>query len=522
MPPPLPPWTLGSKSDDEPEPRTTALETPLGTVAGLDTRNGLAPETPLTLGAFGTTVRARIEATFGARGVWIEGEVRECVVANSGHVYFTLRDPNSTDAVRGAVWRTARVSAAERAALENGAHVIVHGKASYFPIKSEVQLIVDGVRKAGRGALLEAREKLKAKLEAEGLFAAERKRPIPLDPRIVGIVTSASGAVVHDVRTVAFQRGGARLLLSPAVVQGPKAPASLVAALTLLASVPEVDVIIFGRGGGSAEDLACFDDEGVVRAVAACKIPVVSAVGHETDVTLVDFASDARAATPSQAAEMCIPNDAARTHALADAKRRLWRGFRDRFKDAKDARNDAAERLKLVVETVREGERLVDTLDAALRERTAVELRVAQRRAGELSARLQVLHPAARLVSQQKRAHDLDTRLSRAGGRLLTDRRDRVRECASALPSLMSERVAESRESLGAAAARLDALSPLAILSRGYALVTTAQGRAVRTKDDAPVGTLVTVRAADALFDARIESVHASHVSHASHETEDP
>ena len=142
-------------------------ETPLGTVAP-SVATGLSPETPLSVGAFGATMRQRIESTFGARGVWVEGEVRECTVAKSGHVYFTLRDPHSPDALRCALWRTARVTAAERAAIENGAHVVVHGKASLFAGKSEVQLLVDGVRKAGRGALLEAREKLKAKLDGEG------------------------------------------------------------------------------------------------------------------------------------------------------------------------------------------------------------------------------------------------------------------------------------------------------------------------------------------------------------------
>lgn len=508
-PPSSPPWALAPHDDEDALPGVApnATETPLGTLAAPTSTPGTSADAPLSVSDFGATLRARIESTFGARGVWIEGEVRDCIVAKSGHVYFTLRDPHSPDALRCALWRTARVTAAERAAIENGAHVVVHGKASLFAGKSEVQLLVDGVRKAGRGALLEAREKLKAKLDGEGLFAPERKRLIPKDPRIVGIVTSATGAVVHDVRTVAFQRGGARLLLAPAVVQGAAAPESLIAALAALAAVPEVDVIIFGRGGGSAEDLACFDDERVVRAVAACPVPVVSAVGHETDVSLVDFAADARAATPSQAAELCIPAAAPRVHALADAKRRLWRGFRERMKTASDRVHDATEGLSRIADDVRERERLVDEQDSALRGHIDARLRRARLRHEELAARLGAQHPSMRLAAQQTRFHDLDTRVRLAGERLLVAPRDAVRDASNAMPSAMDRRVADAREQLGTAAAKLHALSPLAILSRGYALVTTPAGTAVRGVDDAPVGSAVTIRAANARFEARIEGV---------------
>jgi len=489
-------WGLGTVDPGEALPVTTTA--PAGALPGA------SAEAPLSVGAFSATVRARVEATYGARGVWVEGEVRECTFAKSGHVYFTLRDPQGTDIVRCALWRTARVGPRDRDAVANGAHLVVHGKASVFTGKSEIQILVDAVRLAGRGALLEARERLKAQLEAEGLFAAERKRALPRDPRMIGLVTSPTGAVVHDVRTVAFQRGGAHLLLAPAVVQGPTAPESIVAALARVASVEEVDVIIVGRGGGAAEDLACFDDERVVRAIAACPKPVVSAVGHETDFSLADLAADVRAATPSQAAELTVPAAAPRVTALGDAKRRLWRALKERMRLAREELREGREGLDPVLERVREGERLVDALDASLRDRTHARMRDGKRELDALAARLQAVHPAAKLAAQQRRAHEFELRLRRAGERLLTTQARDLQQCASALAPLAQERTAAAREDLARAAASLHALSPLAILSRGYSLVTNASGAAVRRADDAPAGTLVHVRAAEVRFDARV------------------
>jgi exodeoxyribonuclease VII large subunit len=490
------PWGIGPAEPGEALPVTTTA--PAGAPPGA------SAETPLSVGSFAATMRARIEATYGARGVWVEGEVRDCSVAKSGHVYFTLRDPHGTDVVRCALWRTARVGPRDRDAIANGAHLVVHGKASVFTGKSEIQILVDAVRLAGRGALLEARERLKAQLEAEGLFAAERKRPLPRDPRVIGLVTSPTGAVVHDVRTVAFQRGGARLLLAPAVVQGPTAPESIVAALTRIAAVEEVDVIIVGRGGGAVEDLACFDDERVVRAIAACPKPVVSAVGHETDFSLADLAADVRAATPSQAAELTVPAAAPRVAALGDAKRRLWRALKERMRLAREELREGREGLEPVVDRLREGERLVDALDAALRERAHAKVRAARREVDALAARLQAVHPAAKLAAQQRRAHDLDLRLRRAGERLLTGPTRALHEATSALPALAQARTAAAREDLARAAASLHALSPLAILSRGYSLVTNARGAAVRRAEDAPPGSVVRVRSAEVRFDARV------------------
>lgn len=213
------------------------------------------------------------------------------------------------------MYRTAPVRA--RKLLADGARLVLTGRVTFYAPRGRVQLVVDGARQAGRGALLEALEKLKAKLRAEGLFAEERKRRVPAAPRVIGVVTSLEGAALPDIVRVAFRRGGVRVVVAPATVQGAGAADSLARALRALARHPDVEVIILGRGGGSAEDLAAFNDEALVRAVVASPVPVVAAIGHEMDVSLVDLAADLRAATPSQAAELVVPDSTARLELLS-------------------------------------------------------------------------------------------------------------------------------------------------------------------------------------------------------------
>jgi exodeoxyribonuclease VII large subunit len=220
-----------------------------------------------------------------------------------------------------------------RAVIKHGARVRLRGKPSFWVPGGRIQFIAERIEATGEGQLLAALEELKTKLAAEGLFHESRKRPLPADPRRIGVVTSAQGAVIHDIARVAFRRGPARILLSPAQVQGQGAAASVVRALARLESVNDVDVIIVGRGGGTRDDLLCFNDEAVVRAIAACSVPVVSAVGHEVDVTLTDFAADRRASTPSQAAELVVPDRMARRALLRERTQRLVRATRARLRE---------------------------------------------------------------------------------------------------------------------------------------------------------------------------------------------
>ncbi|WP_237216831.1 exodeoxyribonuclease VII large subunit, partial [Falsiroseomonas oryziterrae] len=259
-------------------------------------------------------VRRTLEGAFGR--VRVRGEITECKRYPSGHIYLSLKDENAK--LESVVWRTAVPRLAVQP--ENGVEVIATGKLTTYADRSKYQLVIDRLEYAGEGALLARIEKLKAKLAADGLFDEARRKRLPLLPRVVGVVTSEAGAVIQDIRTTIARRFPRRILLWPVPVQGTGAAERIAAAIDGFGAlqpdgpIPRPDVLIVARGGGSLEDLMAFNEEVVVRAAAACPIPLISAVGHETDTTLIDFASDRRAPTPTAAAELAVP---ARTELLA-------------------------------------------------------------------------------------------------------------------------------------------------------------------------------------------------------------
>jgi exodeoxyribonuclease VII large subunit len=260
---------------------------------------------------------------------WVEGEIVSFKRASSGHVYFSLKDAREDACIECVMYRLDALRV--RHHLFDGASVQTQGRATLWAPRGRLQFIVQSLRPVGRGALLEQLERLKALLRAEGLFERERKRPLPVAPRVVGVITSAHGAALHDIRTVAFRRGPVTLVLSPALVQGEQAPDSLIQALDRIERDPRVEVVIIGRGGGASEDLMAFNDERVVRRVAALRVPTVSAVGHEVDTTLTDLVADVRAATPSQAAELVVPEHRERLAQLATLQRQMLRAMRARW-----------------------------------------------------------------------------------------------------------------------------------------------------------------------------------------------
>lgn len=275
----------------------------------------LFPQT-YTVSQFTERVRVLLEGSDDLRGVTVEGEVSNFTRAASGHCYFNLKDSNAT--VRCVLWS----SAAQRQAMlpANGDSVEVIGRITVYAQRGEYQIQVEKVRPVGEGDLFVAFERLKRKLEAEGLFDAERKRPLPLMPHTIGVVTSPTAAAFHDIQNVLRRRFPlAQIVLSPTQVQGIDAPPQIVQALERLNAYGQVDVILLIRGGGSMEDLWCFNDESVARAVAASRVPVVSGVGHEIDFTIVDFVADYRAPTPSAAAEVITPDIEALRQAVAVA-----------------------------------------------------------------------------------------------------------------------------------------------------------------------------------------------------------
>jgi exodeoxyribonuclease VII large subunit len=419
-----------------------------------------------------------------ANGVWVEGEVADVRAAPSGHLYFSLKDEKEEASIDVVLYRS-NVTPRTRTLCVQGARARLRGKPTFWAPRGRLQLVADRMQAAGRGALLEALEQLKAKLAAEGLFAPERKRALPREPRVVGVVTSPTGAVIHDVCRVAFRRGGARILLSPAQVQGANAAESICRALAMLQRVRDVDVIVVGRGGGSADDLAAFNEEVVVRAVASCRVPVVSAVGHDVDVTLVDFAADARAATPSQAAEMVVPDRASHAELLRRTRMHLTRAMRHRLSEDRVSFVHAARRLGDPRLAIAAHQQSLDEREARL---TAwARAAVARRRDALTQAqrRLAYLHPKA--VVARERAE-----LSRLGDRLV-----------HVWSAILERRSTHLQRATG----RLDALSPLKVLARGYAIATREDGRAVRSASDVRPGDAIDVRVRDARIEASVIGV---------------
>ena len=467
-----------------------------------------APEGPriFTVAQLGKIVSRSLERSF-ADSIWVEGEVSGARPAASGHLYFALKDEEE-DAVVDVVVYRAQITPRARALVKDGARIRLRGKPTFWSPRGKLQFIGDRIEPTGKGALLEALEKLKAKLQAEGLFAQERKRPLPHEPRVIGVVTSAGGAVIHDICKVAFRRGGARILLAPAQVQGVGAAEAVRRALASLQRINQVDVIIVGRGGGSQDDLLAFHDEQLVRDVAACRVPVVSAVGHETDITLVDFAADARASTPSQAAELVVPDANARRRLLEERALRLRRAMHARIT------NERA-RTAQVASAFRDPRLLIASAQQSIDENVARLSRIFARRFAQerevhtrLESRLGAAHPRSRITRDAGKIHALQVRLAGAARARVSAEQIHVREVGRRLEAANGVRLGEERADLSDLAGRLDAMSPLKVLARGYAIATRApDGRAVREASEVQPGDRVHVRVGRGAFDAAVTSV---------------
>lgn len=411
---------------------------------------------------------------------WVEGEVSALKRASSGHAYFSLKDEAEPAVVECVMYKFYAQRA--RRHLLDGARLQVLGKATVYAPRGRLQLVVEAARPAGRGALLEALERLKEKLKSEGLLDASRKRPLPGSPRVIGLVTSASGAAFHDICTVAFRRGGAHLVLSPAAVQGDAAPQSLMRALDLIEALPDLDVIILGRGGGSAEDLMAFNQEQLVRRVARCRVPVVSAVGHEIDLSLTDLVADVRAATPSQAAELVVPDGVARVEALKRTERQLKRVISTRLLHQRAQ----VSRLRVSMSDPRfliaERQQYADDLRLRLERTARRRTRVQRQRLERLRDRLLRRHPRVVVANALAELSPLAGRLSAA----------------------MRRRVQLARGSLDERASHLSGLSPLGVLRRGYAIVKKKNGQIVLSPQQVAEGEAVSVRVHRGQFGVRV------------------
>jgi exodeoxyribonuclease VII large subunit len=463
-------------------------------------------------------VKKTLEGSFGR--VRVRGEITEFKAYASGHQYFALKDEGAK--IRAIIWKG--VAARVGLKAENGVEVIATGRITSYPERSEYQLIVERLEYAGAGALLARIETLRVKLQGEGLF--ERRRPLPMLPKVIGVVTSAQGAVLQDIKTTIARRFPRPILLWAVPVQGEGAAERIAAAIAgfnnLPPDLPQPDVLIVARGGGSLEDLMAFNDEAVVRAAAASRIPLISAVGHETDTTLIDFASDRRAPTPTAAAEMAVP---ARLELLADLAQRAARldGALARLLGlahagleragaklpdlpgmlgaARQRLDDRAERLSLAL----------PNFLAAKRARTErIVLRHPREIISGLRARVAMLNQrlAAALPNLlrggQKRLDAAGYRLAHPGAEIAL-RRGKVGLLTQRLAAPLPGRLREARLRLENVSARLDSVSYERVLARGFALVTNAKGAPVTAAAKVAPGAALSLRFADGEVAVRAE-----------------
>lgn len=455
-----------------------------------------------------------------APDVWVEGEVRDLVHAASGHLYFVLADARAQ--IRATMFR----SDAQRLryAITEGMRLRVRGGLTVYEARGSFQLTVRAVLVAGEGERALELAKLRKKLAEEGLLDPQKKRPLPRFPRTVGLVTSRDGAALRDIVKVALDRFPARLVLVHAPVQGVDAPLGIVRALAWVQKLRTLDVVILARGGGASEDLAAFDDERVARAVAACRVPIVTGVGHEIDVTLADLCADVRAATPSNAAELVVPSLPVVTARLETLERALERAL-DHTLDASRMRLERlAKRLADPRRKLRDPRGQLALHQRALERAAQKRVRTAREQLAELRARLERHDPRAQLAADRARLGVLQTklealvrqhlerdrferraareRLVRASlalepalRRLLAERRHALGRERASLEAEVPRHVAAARHALAQHGRALHALSPLAVLERGYAIaLDRATGKAVTDAREAPPGSELTVR----------------------------
>ncbi|MEW6348016.1 MAG: exodeoxyribonuclease VII large subunit [Thermodesulfobacteriota bacterium] len=431
-----------------------------------------------TVSELTSEIKTLLEKRFPS--VWVQGEISNFRPAASGHLYFTLKDESSQ--IRAVMFKTQ--SRFLRFRPEDGLQVIGWGRVSVYSPRGEYQLMLDTMEPRGFGSLMVAFEQLKEKLAAEGLFDQSRKRELPRFPGTVGLVTSTRGAAVRDmIRIIGRRWAGTSVVISATIVQGEQAPASIVAALERLAQVAGVDVIIVGRGGGSMEDLWAFNDERVVRAVAGCPIPIVSAVGHETDFTLTDFAADVRASTPSAAAELAVPDWRDLHAAVGQLATRMRVSMGNLIERRTSDVHQTVRRLRDPRALVNQWRQLLDDLTVRL--------------ANSMRGRISRLQQEREATVRRLRPEHL-TRLVIAKTELTSALSDRLKRA-------MAERLNQARHTIEHVSARLDAISPRGVLNRGYALVVRPDtGRPVRNSRDVEIGEELAVHLSRGALDCRV------------------
>lgn len=426
-------------------------------------------------------LRARVEGEFS--DLWIEGEISDLRKAASGHIYFTIKD--ETAQFSAVLFR--RQASLLRFRPEDGLHILLRGKLSVYEQRGQVQLIAEHLEPVGAGSLQLAFEQVKKKLQEEGLFDAERKRALPLFPKCVGVVTSPSGAVIRDIINVVTRRHAAlELLVYPAIVQGETAAASVAAGIRYFNETREVDLIVVARGGGSLEDLAPFNSESLARVIAESELPIVSAVGHETDFTIADFVSDLRAPTPSAAAELITSAQHKVEERIELLSQRLHRAARYSLMQARErfARLSVEAALTRMTSGIRQRQQRLDELSFRMEASWQRRTQACTQQLQQLSAALMRHDVSHQLRFTRARLETLSTAMLRAQSLDMAARKNKVQSLERQLLSL----------------------SPLGVLQRGYALVYDQQGNLLRSTAALTPGQQLTTRLADGSFESRVST----------------
>jgi exodeoxyribonuclease VII large subunit len=415
--------------------------------------------------------------------IWVEGEISNLARPASGHIYFSLKDSNAQ--LRCAMFKMRNRQVTFRP--ENGQQVLVRGRVSLYPARGDYQLIAEHMEEAGDGVLRRQFELLKHKLHSEGLFDEANKQDLPELPAHIGVITSPTGAAIRDILSVLKRRfPGIPVLIYPVPVQGAEAPPAIVAALENAAKRNECDLLILARGGGSLEDLWAFNDEAVARAIFACEIPLVSAIGHEVDFTIADFVADLRAPTPSAAAELVSPDRNEWLATFAGWQQRLLRSWQGLVAQHRQQLDWLQRQLKHPGQRLRERAQRLDELEQRLNLAQQSRLRQQQARLSTLTARLHGCSPVQRLREMRLRL-------------------DKLQHSSR---SAITATLAKQHARLGNLGRALNAVSPLATLGRGYAIVQMPDGTVVRKFNDVRVGDSVTTRLGAGRIDCRIDAVH--------------
>ncbi|MEO3679242.1 exodeoxyribonuclease VII large subunit [Rheinheimera sp. FR7-31] len=432
-----------------------------------------------TVSRLNSEVRLTLELQF--QTLWLQGEVSNFVAAASGHWYFSLKD--NAAQVKCAMFKMANRNSSFRP--QNGQQVLIRARISVYEPRGEYQLLAEFIESAGAGLLKQQFEQLKAQLQAEGLFAAERKKPLPAQVQRVGVITSPTGAAVRDIVTVLKRRApGIEVIIYPSQVQGETAAAQLRTMLSRAIQRNEVDVLIIGRGGGSLEDLWCFNDELLCRALAASPIPIVSAVGHEIDFALTDFVADVRAPTPSAAAELVSPDQSHLIDRILQLKNRLVQAQRSRLQHAAPTLLNLSQRL-IALHPKRRLQQQQQRLDELQLRLTATIKRIfnaAQQRQQYGDKSLRQLSPVKSLRQHSLKLDELQRRLINAQHALLKQR----------------------KQQLAALGSQLNTVSPLATLARGYSITFDAKQQVVSNHQQLQPGDKVQVKLAEGGFEAEV------------------